>query len=569
MRQLLILLGLAGAMAGAAFPAQSEQLAADTILTGGKIVTLDPHGTVAEAVAIGRGRILAVGKATDVAKTSGSGTRVIDLGGRTVIPGLIDSHIHAIRAGLTFSSSLDWSAVKSVGQALDSIREAARTSAPGSWIMVLGGWHKDQFAEHRAPTPQELDAAAPGHPVYVQHLYDFAVLNPLAIKALAITAQTKVPPAGKVELDTNGEPTGVISAGGNVPTLAGLAGRLPQPGAQDKIAGTRAFFTALNRSAVTGVLDEVGGGLTAADYRPLFALWRDGELTVRVRFDVMSQKRGHELQDVQNMMQLIPPRFGDPWLRVLGLGEVPIWGMHDGAANSAKPFESTPESKKALLEFATWAAQNGYTLHIHASSDHSAEAILDIFEQVNKVDPITGLRWAIVHIEDASERTLQRMHSLGLGYAVQDRLYFGGNEYVELHGEQGARRAPPMMTAIRLGLVVGGGTDGIAVSPYNAFVSLHWMLTGKTVTGELTRGSDELPSRLEALKMYTWNSAWFSFDEKQRGSLEPGKLADLAVLDRDYLTVALDDIPGTQSLLTMVGGRVVYAAGAFAAEKAK
>ncbi len=567
-RLFVVLVGAVGLLLNAG-ALNAESLTADTILTGGKIVTVDSKNTIAEALAVRNGKILAVGSSRDVKKLSGPRTKVIDLAGRTVIPGLIDSHIHAIRAGLTFSTTLDWSGIKSIKEAMESIQEAAHTSPPGSWIMVLGGWNKDQFTEHRAPTSTELEEAAPDHPVYVQHLYGFAVLSPLAMKTLDITADSKIPPAGKVELDSSGKPTGVITAGGNVPTLAKLVGRLPKPSRKDQIAGTRKFFRALNRSAVTGILDEAGGGLSAADYRPLFDLWHGGQLSVRVRFDVTSQKRGHELQDVQGIMQMIPPMWGDNSLRVLGLGEIPIWGMHDGSVNAIKPFDGSPEAKNALLEFATWAAQNSYTLHIHASSNHSAEAILDIFEQVNKTHPVTNLRWAILHIEDATDQTLHRMKALGMGYAVQDRLYYGGNAYLKLHGEKVARRAPPIMTAIRTGLVVGGGTDSIAVSPYNAFVSLHWMVTGKTLTGQLTRAPGELPSRLEALKMYTWNSAWLTFDERGQGSLENGKFADLAVLDRDYLTVPVDDIPNIRSVLTMVGGKVVYAAKPYASDERK
>lgn len=565
----LAILGAAGTLLLQQQPTAAQSLAPDTILTGGKIVTLDSKGTVAEAIAVQNGRIVAVGPSGDVMKLSGPRTKTINLGGRTVIPGLIDSHIHAVRAGLTFSTTLDWSGIKTVEQAMESIHEAAHTSPPGTWIMVLGGWNKDQFAERRAPTAQELEKAAPEHPVYVQHLYGFAVLNPLGMKTLKIAADTKVPPAGKVELDSAGNPTGVITAGGNVPTLSRLVGQLPKPSLKDQVAGTRKFFRALNESAVTGILDEVGGGLSSAQYRPLFELWRNSQLTVRVRYDVMTQRRGQELADTQNILQMIPPRWGDEWLRFLGVGEIPIWGMHDGSVNATKPFESTPEAKKDLLAYATWAAQSAYTLHIHASSNHSAEAILDIFEAVNKEHSIAKLRWAIVHIENATDQTLQRMKALGMGYAIQDRLFFGGNDYVKAHGEKVARRAPPIMTALRMGLVVGGGTDSIAVSPYNAFVSLHWMVTGKTLTGELTRGPEELPSRIEALKMYTLNSAWISFEENERGSLEPGKLADLAVLDRDYLTVPADDIPKLHSLLTMVGGKHVYAAGPFAAHEEK
>ena len=567
MRTHLTVLGMAGALLLQPLVAQAENPTADTILTGGKIVTLDAKGTVAEAIAVQNGKILAIGRASDVKSLSGPRTKTISLGGRTVIPGLIDSHIHAIRAGLTYASTLDWSGMKSIKEALESVHKAAQNSPPGTWIMVLGGWNKDQLAERRAPTAKELEQAAPDHPVYVQHLYNFAVLNPLGMKTLKIAAESKVPPNGKVELDSSGKPTGIITAGGNVPTLARIVRQLPRPTHKDQIAGTRKFFRALNQSAVTGIIDEVGGGLSAKLYRPLFDVWRKGQLTVRVRFDIMSHKRGHEVPETEKKLVMIPPRWGDEWLRTLGIGEAPIRGMHDGSVNAVKPFTPKPEAQQALLELANWAAANGYTMHVHASRNSSAEAILDVFEQVNKVHPITKLRWAIVHIEDASDKTLARMKALGMGYAVQDRLYFGGNAYIKTHGKEVARRAPPIMSAIHTGLVVGAGTDAIAVSPYNAFISLHWMLTGKTLTGQLTRDPDQIPSRLEALKMYTWNSAWLSFEENERGSLERGKLADLAVLDRDYLTVPVDDILSIQSQLTMVGGKIVYAAGPFAADE--
>ena len=245
MRRLFVVLAVAVGLLLNAGALNAESLTADTILTGGKIVTVDPKNTIAEAMAVRNGKILAVGSSRDVKKLSGPRTKVIHLGGRTVIPGLINSHIHAIRAGLTFSTTLDWSGIKSIKEAMESIQEAAHISPPGSWIMVLGGWNKDQFAEHRAPTSTELEEAAPDHPVYVQHLYGFAVLSPLAMKTLDITADSKIPPAGKVELDSSGKPTGVITAGGNVPTLAKLvAGRKVAPTVNSRL--TRLFpFSAL------------------------------------------------------------------------------------------------------------------------------------------------------------------------------------------------------------------------------------------------------------------------------------------------------------------------------------
>jgi predicted amidohydrolase YtcJ len=367
MRKHLAVLGMVGTFLLQPLAAKAQTLTADTILTGGKIVTVDAKSAIAEAIAIRNGKILAVGTAGDVKTLSGPHTKTISLGGRTVIPGLIDSHIHAIRAGLAYASTLDWSGIKNIKEALETIHEAAHDSPPGSWIMVLGGWNKDQLAERRAPTAKELQQAAPDHPVYVQHLYNFAVLSPLAMNVLKITAESKLPPNGKVELDSSGMPTGVITAGGSVPTLARIVGRLPKPTRKDQIAGTRKFFRALNQSAVTGIIDEVGGGLTAQLYRPLFDVWRNGQLTVRVRFDIMSQKRGHEVSETESKMRMIPPRWGDEWLRNLGIGESPIRGMHDGSVNAVKPFTPKPEAKQALLDLATWAAANGYTMHLHAS----------------------------------------------------------------------------------------------------------------------------------------------------------------------------------------------------------
>jgi len=248
MRTHLAMLGIASALLLQPLVTNAEDLTADTILSGGKIITVNNKGTIAEAIAVRDGKILAVGTANDIKKLSGPQTKMIDLTGHTVIPGLIDSHIHAIRAGLTYASTLDWSGMKNIKETLESIRKAAQNSPPGSWIMVLGGWNKDQLTERRAPTAKELAEAAPDHPVYVQHLYNFAVLSPLAMKTLKITAESKLPPNGKVELDSSGKPTGVITAGGNVPTLAHIVRRLPRPTHKEQVAGTRKFFRALNRS---------------------------------------------------------------------------------------------------------------------------------------------------------------------------------------------------------------------------------------------------------------------------------------------------------------------------------
>ena len=202
-------------------------------------------------------------------------------------------------------------------------------------------------------------------------------------------------------------------------------------------------------------------------------------------------------------------------------------------------------------------------LTMHWDHDASVDELLTIFEKVNNEIPITGLRWSIAHLNDASEKSLQRMKALGMGWTVQDAMYFGGEQFVRQNGTDAARRAPPVNTAKRIGVPVGAGTDAHRVASYNPFTALQWFLDGKTVGGAEIRGPEETPTRADALRFYTIGSAWFSFDEKNRGSLEVGKLGDLAVLSKDYLTIPIDQIGTIESLLTMVGGKIVYAAGPY------
>jgi predicted amidohydrolase YtcJ len=200
---------------------------------------------------------------------------------------------------------------------------------------------------------------------------------------------------------------------------------------------------------------------------------------------------------------------------------------------------------------------------MHWGSDRSVDQLLTIFERVNREVPIGSLRWSIAHLNDASVQSLQRMKALGVGWTVQDAMYFGGEQFVQQAGPEAARRVPPVNTAAKVGVVVGAGTDAHRVASYNPFTALQWFIDGKTVGGVAIRGPEETPTRADALRFYTMGSAWFSHDDHLRGSLEVGKLADLAVLSSDYLTVPVDQIGRIESLLTMVGGKVVYARGPF------
>jgi predicted amidohydrolase YtcJ len=546
-------LAVAGLLAAFVTATASAQTA-DTVLVNGKIVTVDDRESVVEALAIRDGRIVAAGTSAAVRKLAGSGTRTIDLQGRTVIPGLIDSHLHAIRAALSFSTEVNWIGAKSIEEALGRIRKAAQTMPRGSWLIVAGGWNEQQFAERRRPTQAELEAAAPENPVYVQLGYGWAVLTDDGLRALKIAADADIPNGGRLERGPDGKPTGAVA--GPQAAIIALFDRLPRPSYAQQVEGTRAFFRELNRLGLTGVMDPGGNNLTPADYGALQEVWRRGEMTVRVAYSLNGQTSGRELDDYKSLLSLVPMRFGDGTLRFVGLGE----RLTEAMNNNPRPSDA---DKEKYFEIARWAAQRGYGLTMHWGPDATVDHLLTIFERVNKEIPIAPLRWSIAHLNDASPRTLERMKALGVGWTVQDAMYFGGEGFVKQAGPDAARRVPPVVSADTLGVHIGGGTDAHRVASYNPFTALQWFLDGKTVSGLAMRGPEEIPTRQQALRFYTKGSAWFSHDDAERGSLEVGKLADLAVLSKDYLSAPVAEVGDIESVLTMLGGKVVYAAGPY------
>lgn len=529
---------------------------ADTLLVNGKILTVDRAFSTREALAIRDGRIVALGGNPEIRRLAGPLTRVIDLEGRTAIPGLIDSHLHAIRAALSFSTEVNWIGATTITEAVARIHEAAQTKKPGSWLIVAGGWNVDQFRERRRPNQAELVGAAPANPVYVQLGYGWAMLTPAAFQSLHITSDADLAAHGRLERDAAGKPTGAIIGGQDA--IIALFDRLPKPTLAEQVEGTRKFFRELNRLALTGVVDPGGNNLAPDDYQALFQVWRQAEMTVRVAYTLCGLTPGAELDDYKSWTRLLPMGFGDDWLRFNGVGERITAAMN----NNDRPTETDREK---YYQIAQWAADRGLSLTMHWPRDASVGQLLDIFERVDRNTPIAPLRWSIAHLNDASPRTLERMKALGVGWTVQDAMYFGGAQFVEQAGAQAARRVPPVNTAQRIGVVIGAGTDAHRVASYNPFTALQWFLDGKTVAGVAIRGPEETPTRAEALRFYTLGSAWFSHDDGRRGSLEAGKLADLAVLSKDYMTVPVDQIGGIESLLTLVGGKIVYASAPFAA----
>jgi predicted amidohydrolase YtcJ len=542
-----VALTVLGAVSACASPA-------DLLLVNGKIVTLDATSRVTEALAIEAGRISATGSSEELRKSAGPATKIIDLGGRAVIPGLIDSHIHAIRAGFRYATEVSWEGATNLGEALGRLKSAAAHAGPDAWLIVAGGWTPRQFDENRRPTDAEIAGASSGHPVYIQLFYGYVLINMEGRDRLNIRSEADLPAGAKFERNKENELTGWVIGPG--PAITSLYARLPKPTTQQAVDGTRQFLRELSSLGLTGVIDPGGHNLAPDDYAALFQLWRAHELPLRVVYSIFAPRPGRELEDFQAFTQFLPMGAGDGWLRFNGIGECVTWGMY----NNDTPDDADKES---FYRVARWAAGRGLTLTVHWNNDRSVHHLLDVFERVNREVPIAPLRWSIAHLHDASDASLQRMKALGVGWLMQDGLYFAATSYIVERGETQMQRSPPIVSALRLGLPTGGGTDANRVMIENPFVSLRWMLDGLTVDGIVTREKSEIPSREQALRIYTEGSAWFAHDENQRGRLLPGMLADLAVLSDDYFSASVSDIAKIKSLLTVVDGRIVYGAGPF------
>ena len=551
MKRLAFALCLATCLASAPFSAAAEQW----LLHNGRIATLDSALPFAQAILIDGDQIAGVGDVLSLRAQAGPQARVIDLGGRLVIPGLIDSHMHAIRAGLTFAQDVNWTDVPSLEEALARMADVAARRPQDAWIVVPGGWNAQQFREKRLPTQAEIEQAAGGRPVYVQMSYAGVLLSQRGFALLGLTSEDDLPGAARFERDPQGQMTGWVL--GDLGSIVALYDRLPKPSLEEAKRGTRAFFSELHRYGVTGVSDPGGHNLALHQYAAVQDLAREGALTMRVRYSLCAPRPGQELLDFQALTQNLPMFAGDDWLRFNGIGECVTWGLY----NNDKP---SAEQLQQFEEVALWAARAGLGLTVHWNNEASIHHVLDAFAHVRAQEDYAPLRWSIAHIHDAKPQTLARMKELQLGWLMQNRLYFAAPAFLANYEAARLSQMPPLVQARSMGVVVGGGTDADRVMSYNPFVALRWMLDGRSLSGLETRGLDERPSREEALRIWTQGSAWFSHEETRRGILKAGALADLAVLSGDFFSIPLEDMAHLRAELTFVGGRIVHAGGDFA-----
>ncbi|MFS2158442.1 amidohydrolase [Pseudomonas sp. Pseusp122] len=535
---------------------------AELILFNGNFHTVDREKPKADAVAISDGRFIAVGTEAEVMALRGSATQVIDLKGRRVIPGLNDSHLHLIRGGLNYNLELRWEGVPSLADALRMLKaQADRTPTP-QWVRVVGGWNEFQFAEKRMPTLEELNQAAPDTPVFVLHLYDRALLNRAALRVAGYTRDTPNPPGGEIQRDANGDPTGMLVAKPNAMILYSTLAKGPKLPLEYQVNSTRQFMRELNRLGVTSAID-AGGGFQnyPDDYAVIEQLAKEKQLTVRIAYNLFTQKPKEELNDFKNWTSSVTLHQGDDFLRHNGAGEMLTFSAAD-FEDFLEPRPDLPAGMEQDLEpVVRHLVEHRWPFRLHATYDESISRMLDVFEKVNLDIPFAGLPWFFDHCETITPKNIERVKALGGGIAIQDRMAFQGEYFVDRYGKKAAEHTPPIKRMLAEGVPVGAGTDATRVSSYNPWTSLYWMVSGRTVGG-LTLYPEGL-SRATALELYTHGSAWFSSEQGKKGQIKVGQLADVVALSADYFTVAEEEIKGIESVLTVVNGRVVYGDGDF------
>jgi predicted amidohydrolase YtcJ len=538
--------------------------AADLVLHSGLITTLDRAKPTATAIAIKDGRFIAVGQNREVMPLAGPSTKVIDLKGRRVLPGLIDNHLHIIRGGLNFNMELRWDGVRSLADAMAMLKRQVAKTPPPQWVRVVGGFTAHQFAEKRLPTLAEINAAAPDTPVFLLHLYDRALLNAAALRVIGYTRDTPAPPGGEIERDAAGNPTGLLLAKPNANILYATLAKGPKLPFDYQVNSTRHFMRELNRLGVTGAID-AGGGFQnyPEDYAVIHKLSDEGQLTVRLAYNLFTQKPKGEKADFLNWTKTTKYKQGNDYFRHNGAGEMLVFSAADFEDFRVARPDMPSEMEGELEEVVRILAQNRWPWRLHATYDETISRALDVFEKVNQDTPLEGLHWFFDHAETISDQSIDRIAALGGGIAVQHRMAYQGEYFVERYGWGAAEATPPVAKILRKGVKISAGTDATRVASYNPWVALSWLVTGKTVGGLRLYPDRNCLDRETALRMWTENVTWFSSEEGKKGRIEAGQFADLIVPDRDYFSCAEDEIADTISELTIVGGKVVYASGNF------
>lgn len=531
----------------------------ETIYFNGKITTLDPAKKEASAVMVSGDKIIAVGSDKDLLEKKKEGVNVVDLKGRRMIPGLIDSHIHVIRGGLNYNMELRWDGVDSLAVAMRMLKEQAeRTPAP-QWVRVVGGFTEHQFREKRLPTLEEINKAAPDTPVFILHLYDRALLNRAALVVCGFNKNSPNPPGGEIQRDANGNPTGVLLAKPNAMILYSTLAQGPKLPLEYQKNSTQHFMRELNRLGVTGVID-AGGGFQnyPDDYEVIKQLHAEEKLTLRIAYNLFTQKPKEEVQDFKRWTETVEMGQGDNFYKHNGAGEMLVFSAADFEDFREPRPDLASTMEEDLDKVVRLLAEKRWPFRLHATYNETIDRALDVFERVNKDTPFNGLHWFFDHAETISQKNIDRVKELGGGIAVQHRMAYQGEYFVERYGAKAAEISPPIQEMLKAGVPVGAGTDATRVASYNPWMSLYWLTAGKTVGGLKIYPDERCLEREEALGLWTISNTWFSNEDGERGQIKAGMLADMVVLSEDYFKIDLEGIKDLTSVMTVVGGNVVH-----------
>jgi predicted amidohydrolase YtcJ len=539
---------------------------ADLIIHNGKVFS---HSNgFNRALAVKGNKIIKVGDDSSVLSLKSNTTKVIDAKGKTVLPGLIDTHMHPIRAGLNYNLELRWDGVKSLKRGLEMIREQAKRTPKGQWVRVVGGWSPHQFEEKRFPTLEELNEAAPNTPVFVLYLYTKAFVNKAALKYLKYDKNTRFP-GGQVVLDKNDKPTGELIAKPSALLLYRTLVAGPKLNKKEQVNSTLHWVRELNRFGLTSVVDAGGGGFFyPEDHGVTKKLLDEGKLNIRYPFYLFAPEKGKEYEAFDKWIHMVEPKSNKALIEGehyhhLGAGENITWAAAD-FENFMEPRPDVAKNmEKELKPILKNIFKYQWIFRIHATYDETITRILSVVEEIKKEGGPFPERFIIDHAETVSLENLKRIKKLGGGISIQHRMAFQGEEFVAQYGSEKAKYAPPIKSILELGIPVGSGTDATRVSTYNPFVALYWKVSGKTVGGLKHMADDNTLDRKKALYLMTKGAAWISKEEKVKGDIAEGELADFFIVNKDFFNVPVEEIKELESELTVLDGRIVFGSAGF------
>jgi len=556
-------------------PAAAFAQPADLILQHGKIVTVDPQFHIADSLAIKGDRILATGSREAVARLAGPNTRQIDLQGKTVLPGLIDSHSHAFDASI-YEFDHPVPDMQTLADVLQYIQERAANTKPGDWI-VLTQVFVTRLRDQRFPTRAELDAAAPANPVYFGTGPDASV-NSLALKQSGIDKNFRITDGkpGRIERDANGEPTGILRSGSR---LVKIQSGERKPTDEDRRQRLKMLLADYNSVGITSLSERDLGDEGVEIYRQL----RDsGELSCRVfiNYSVDAQMPLAQIQARMLKAAQSPLHKYNNMLWLRGTKSYMDGGMLTGSAYMLQPWGISKvysiddpnyrgmryiESGK-LYQMQRFALQHDLQFTAHSVGDGAVQAMIDGYSEVNRDFSVRAARPCITHANFMNAEMIAKMKDLGIVLDLQpDWLWLDGATLRKQFGNERMTYFQPYKSLFEAGVIVGGGSDHMqkigslrSINPYNPFLGMWITLTRQPRWTDQPLHPEQRLSREQAIRLYTINNAYLTFEEKEKGSLEKGKLADLIVLDRDILTCPLDDVRTTQVEQTYLGGKLIY-----------